>query len=172
MNADDTQLLDDTENTCVTGILVMKEVNWEVTKNEELSHDSINQSNAESIDKKTAAGVKLSNYCLKLVNPNQLNQAENFLLPLSIGLNKIGRSNANDICILDLNLSKNHANIDVKVVEEGGSELHECVIHDLGSLNKIKINNKQVLQKNEKHKLQIDDKLLFGLTNFKFIKVK
>jgi hypothetical protein len=168
MNVDATQLLDNAENTCVPGTLILKEVNRDVLKSEEHANtESINQ-NASVADKKNILS-EISNYCLKLMEPTRYDQAENFIMPLLIGINKVGRSNTSDICIVDSNVSKIHANIELKVTETG--QLDECFIQDKGSLNKMTLNTKRVIEKNETCQLQLDDRVLFGNICFKFVKV-
>jgi len=164
MNVEATQLLD---NTCVTGTLILKEVNRDVIKNEEPANTEAIYQNADP-DKKVIL-KEISNYCLKLINTALYDQTDNFLMPLFIGLNKIGRSNSSDLTIVDSNVSKSHAIIEVKVSEEG--QLNECLIHDQGSLNKITINTKRFLEKNGTCKLQIDDKVVFGSIGFRFSQV-
>ena len=101
MNSDETQLLpvdEDNENTCVTATLVFKE-NKEITPantaaDVEVSSPSI----IRGKDKQHVNGCsEFSSHGLKLLRED----SEPFIFPLAIGLNKIGRSNLNNICILD-----------------------------------------------------------------------
>ena len=163
MNVDETQLLENNENNGVTGTLVLKEVNI----NEEVKETV--QISTETLDKNVSNKAELSNYCLKLVNPEKSGQTENFLLPLFVGLTKIGRSNKSEICILDKNVSKSHVKIDV--TESPVGELTKCVLTDDGAMNKIKVNNDKVLNKNESLTLKLNNTVLIGLTLFKISKV-
>lgn len=164
MNVDDTQLLENTENNNTNGVtdtLVLKEA----SNKDDLIKET------EILDKNSIANKKaeLSNYCLKLVAPEKNGQTETFLLPLFQGMNKIGRSNNSDICILEKNVSKNHINIELN--ESPVGELVTCTLTDNGALNRTKVENDTVLNKNESLPLKLNITFSIGLTNFKFVKV-
>lgn len=169
MNVDDTQLLENTENNNTNGVtdtLVLKEV----SNKDDLIKETV-QIPTETLEKNSITNKKaeLSNYCLKLVAPEKNGQTETFLLPLFQGMNKIGRSNNSDICILEKNVSKNHINIELN--ESPVGELVTCTLTDNGALNRTKLENDTVLNKNESLPLKLNNTFFIGLTNFKFVKV-
>ncbi len=96
MNSDETQLLpvEDNENTCVTATLVFKE-NKDITPANTVI--DIEVSSPSIIRVKDKHRADFSSHCLKLIKE----ESEPFIFPLVNGLNKIGRSNLNNICILD-----------------------------------------------------------------------
>lgn len=176
MNLDETQILENAENNSVSGTLVLKEVNRDVNLNlkpEELSNTNTLMSVGNQSQKIKAELVKkpeISHFCIKLLNPSRADNVEHPILPLMSGLNKIGRSNSSDICILDKNLSKVHASIEIS--ENNAGELLECSIRDCGSLNKLKINGNKLIDTNECSELKINDIIFFGMVILKFIKVR
>ena len=100
MNSDETQLLpvEDNENTCVTATLVFKE-NKDITPVNTVTDIEVSSPSIIRVKEKhhVNASCEFSSHCLKLIKED----SEPFIFPLVIGLNKIGRSNLNNICILD-----------------------------------------------------------------------
>lgn len=176
MNLDETQILDNAENNTVSGTLVLKEVNREVNSNgksDELAN-TITLTDVENQSQKIKAEIikkpEISHFCIKLLSPSKVNNVEQPIIPLMCGLNKIGRSNLSDICILDKSFSKVHASIEI--CENSSGELLECSVRDCGSLNKLKINSTKLVDTNESSVLKINDIIYFGIVIFKFMKVK
>ena len=69
------------------------------------------------------------------------------------------------------NISKNHACIELKETPTG--DLDSCLIWDLDSLNKLKINSKPVstTTPNEKFSLNVNDTIQFAAIRFKLLKM-
>ncbi len=74
----------------------------------------------------------------KIFKPSKVNNIEQPIIPLMCEMNKISRSNQNNIFIYDRNLSQVHASIEI--CENNAEELIECLVRDCGSLNKLRIN--------------------------------
>ena len=167
---DETQLLEDAENSCVTGTLVLKEVNKNDDQEALLTNTTeILDTNKKPLLTTTNCGFEVASYCLKLVDPLKWNESDEFMLALRKGSNKIGRSNTSDICILDKNVSKSHARIEI--TEKGNGDLVDCFLVGTAALNKIRVNGEKVLGNGEKYALEVDDTILFGLTSFRLTKV-
>ena len=65
-------------------------------------------------------------------------------------------------------VSKKHAIIELTEKENG--DFDDCLIWDVGSLNKTKF-SQDVLKKDEKKSFKINDSVQFGLVRFDLVKV-
>jgi len=113
--------------------------------------------NGHSFDDTKNASYPMSNYCLRFADTNQI-------FPLAVGVNKIGRAESSDICIMNKGVSKSHACIELKQNRNNG-ELEECSIWSC-SLVRTCLNQNR-LNTDEKAQLVLDDLVQFA--NFKFL---
>jgi hypothetical protein len=188
----ETQLISQTNNTNETELSNGKTVKVSLEAKKETQLEANNNDSSKHIQNDEFV---MSNYCLRLnhecapnaesndndkslngsynaeksmYEPNDSNLESKLVYPLKIGLNKIGRAELNHIVILNRNISKNHGCIELNVNENG--DLEKCLLWDEGSLNKTRLNN-QILKRDDKVKIELDDVIEFNLVNFTFSKV-
>jgi pSer/pThr/pTyr-binding forkhead associated (FHA) protein len=85
-------------------------------------------------------------------------------LRLENQLSRIGRGSENDITINDELVSKNHASIEARPVEDQSS-VFEYFIKDSGSTNGTFVNDQRV----EEAQLHQDDVIRIGVNHFRFV---